>query len=1248
MNSAIPTIDGHDGIYFFPVRHYSPTSARLFVEMANEIDPVAVLIEGPFDYNESIEQLFLGHRFPIAIYSYVRYSDDSRQYAFYPFCEYSPEWQAAKWANDHKRTLEFIDLSWGRMYHETERAHRYSDANFQGNPYIEKLCDKMQVDQFDELWDLFFELDADLNWRSYLERCHHFCHHMRVFGGKETQENREREDFMTECIQCVRRTHDGPILVLTGGYHSSGLLARLRGEELEYLELENPLKINFPEDLKVGGLDEEEGESEPLQPPSIVENGITLTPFTYERIDTMSGYASGVRGPAFYEYVWNARNANQPLDCQAFLYDIVGRLRKAGQVASTADVIAIESTARALAALRGRSEIWRFDLLDAISTALVKEAQDDEYMHPMLMEARMAFRGNNRGSIAEGASLPPLVQSTYDILDKYDLMPGDQTRMVKLNLEKEEDRERSRVLHQAVNLKIDGFKYEHGTDFMLREDLAELEEVWAIRWSPEFEASLIEKAIYGSDLKQASAAMLLEDLRKDETTAESAGKIAISATLMGLEVLAEDVFEVISQLIAEDGDFFSVAAALGHIAFIDSYHDVFGRKATDPVEPLLEETYRRTIWLFEALGNIGDQMKQLVESVRTLHITFTKKYRSNPAHYADYTGVFSRIANDRDQSPVTRGCATGGLFSLGEVDTESVLKTIQSFSDPVELGDFLVGLFSLAREAAQQDARLMELLDKLIKQLDDKAFLEMLPGLRLAFTFFTPLEKHQLIDMLFHKAADDVGIPDIDERALTKSQRLAFRMAATAKMFGLRGGDEVEIPSVPKPNHSEAENTQPQPSESGQDATHGEPGEAAEPGEAGECEGDGSATGQGQGQGQAGMVAGGANAAMGGGSSAPTLNADDPAEARKIRWQLIMGVGAEGALGGLAGQAMQINRLLGFLYDREYGAGKNVRGGDRKGGLEESQMAVPEWINGIHELFPKRTIERLEKDAIDRYDLEEIVTRPDVLRRAEPNMTLLKAVLRTKHLMNAEVLELARGLVRKVVQELMEQLAQEINTPFSGARDRRRRSNLRVHANFDALQTIRRNLKNFDPERGKLIVRDPFFYSRVKRHVEKWQILVVVDQSGSMVDSVIHSAITASIFKSIKSIRSHLIAFDTNIVDLSNEVDDPVETLMKVQLGGGTDIANALEYANSLVEVPRKTICVLITDFYEGGPVGHLLAVTKQMVESGVTLLGLAALDSQANPIYDKVTAGKMAQLGAEVGAMTPGELAEWIAERVK
>ncbi|MGC5019145.1 VWA domain-containing protein [Micromonospora sp. DT47] len=361
------------------------------------------------------------------------------------------------------------------------------------------------------------------------------------------------------------------------------------------------------------------------------------------------------------------------------------------------------------------------------------------------------------------------------------------------------------------------------------------------------------------------------------------------------------------------------------------------------------------------------------------------------------------------------------------------------------------------------------------------------------------------------------------------------------------------------------------------------------------------------------------------------------------RWRLVLGEPARSSLGALGEAAAGRDAALDWLYGRDE---ELDRRDVRRGGSGPSLLTTVDWLNEITRLFPRETVERLERDAVERYEIHDVVTDPQVLARVEPSATLLRAVLRTKHLMNPEVLRLARRIVETVVRQLMERMATDVRQSFSGARARRP-SRFRQARNFDVRRTIRANLAHWRPDERRLHVRTPHFFSRTRRHLDRWQVILLVDQSGSMVGSVIHAAVTAACLWGLPGVRTHLVAFDTEVVDLTADVDDPVELLLKVQLGGGTDIARAVTYGAQLIENPRRAIVALITDFYEGGSEAQLVRTVKQLVEQGTHVLGLAALDEEANPAYDRAMAQRLADVGAGVGAMTPGELAAFVAERV-
>jgi Mg-chelatase subunit ChlD len=363
-----------------------------------------------------------------------------------------------------------------------------------------------------------------------------------------------------------------------------------------------------------------------------------------------------------------------------------------------------------------------------------------------------------------------------------------------------------------------------------------------------------------------------------------------------------------------------------------------------------------------------------------------------------------------------------------------------------------------------------------------------------------------------------------------------------------------------------------------------------------------------------------------------------------------------GSLGGTDSKEARMDRVLDFLYGREY-RGRGVRGGageqgrgsgddgdsdSREGGRQESVLAVPEWIAQVRELFPSDTAEIIEKHALDRYGMTELVTDADVLKRLQPNYELLKAILAFKGMMKGEVLEVARRIVRQVVEELRRKLARDVRQALWGRLNKQRRSQLKMLRNLDWRRTIRANLKHYDTARKQIILGSLHFFSRVNHHMP-WHIIMAVDCSGSMMDSVIHSAVMAGIFNGLPALQVSLIAFDTAVVDLSDQVDDPTELLMAVQLGGGTDIDKALHYCESLVRTPTRTIIILVTDFFEGGNPSGMVATIKRLAEARVRVIGLAALDAEARPAYDHPMAERCVAAGAEVAALTPLRLAEWL-----
>lgn len=364
------------------------------------------------------------------------------------------------------------------------------------------------------------------------------------------------------------------------------------------------------------------------------------------------------------------------------------------------------------------------------------------------------------------------------------------------------------------------------------------------------------------------------------------------------------------------------------------------------------------------------------------------------------------------------------------------------------------------------------------------------------------------------------------------------------------------------------------------------------------------------------------------------------------RWRLVLGKQSDQNLDFQGSRQemkslQDMEELLDYLYRQA--DSEDIRNDtSRQGGLEKSKLNTAEWITKVRTLFPKQTAEVLEKQALEEFHMVELLTDKQVLEQIQPDMNLLKTVLQLKHLMSGEVLETAKKIAQQVAEELRKQLENDIKRSVLGRIDRNSSSPVHSARNLDMKKTIRKNLKNYDPDTKQLILQDVYFSNRVKKY-SNWRVIIAIDESGSMMGSVIYSAVMAQILSKLPFADVKLIIFDTSIVDLSGYAEEPAEILMSVQLGGGTDIGKALAYCGKLIETPAKTCVLCVTDLYEGAAEKYLLNTSKNILESGAKLNFLTALDETANPAFDRHLGQKLANMGAFVGALTPEQLGDYI-----
>lgn len=346
---------------------------------------------------------------------------------------------------------------------------------------------------------------------------------------------------------------------------------------------------------------------------------------------------------------------------------------------------------------------------------------------------------------------------------------------------------------------------------------------------------------------------------------------------------------------------------------------------------------------------------------------------------------------------------------------------------------------------------------------------------------------------------------------------------------------------------------------------------------------------------------------------------------RVRRWRLVLGGDkADGTGYTLSGDDAGMDGALAALYDS-----------DRQGGLGSSSPNVARWLGDIHTYFPHSVVQVMQKDALERLDLKQLLAEPELLEQLEPDVHLAATLLSLKNILPGKTRDTARKVVRKVVEDLERRLAEPLRQAVRGSLDRASRTQRPRHHEIDWARTIRANLRHYQPQYRTIIPQKRIGYARRKGSALR-HVILCVDQSGSMASSVVYAGIFGAVLASLRAIRTRVVVFDTAVVDLTDMLDDPVDLLFGVQLGGGTDINRALAYCQTLVERPHDTILVLISDLYEGGPKDEMVRRAKVLVDSGVTMVALLALNDQGAPSYDHAMAARLAELGVPSFACTP------------
>jgi Mg-chelatase subunit ChlD len=361
-------------------------------------------------------------------------------------------------------------------------------------------------------------------------------------------------------------------------------------------------------------------------------------------------------------------------------------------------------------------------------------------------------------------------------------------------------------------------------------------------------------------------------------------------------------------------------------------------------------------------------------------------------------------------------------------------------------------------------------------------------------------------------------------------------------------------------------------------------------------------------------------------------------EERLRRWRLLLGPSAED-VSDLGEDDQRRDGALTGLYGG---------GGDRGAGLGASSPQLHRWLGDVRKYFPTSVVQVMQRDAVEKLGLKQLLLEPELLQSVEPDVNLVSTLLQLSRAIPARTRDTAKAVVRKVVEDIEKRLQDRLVEAVRGAVDRSRRTRRPQLQDVDWATTIKANLKNYQPRHKTVIVEDLIGHRRRSRTAAMRDVILLVDQSGSMAESLVHAAVLGSALASIRSITTKLVVFDTEVADLTDQLSDPVDLLFSAQLGGGTDINRAVAYAQTQVRRPTDTVVVIISDLYEGGSETELQRRVRELVASGVTVVNLLALSDSGTPAYDHELAAKLHALGAPAFACTPDKFPELLAAALR
>lgn len=1223
--------------FLIGVRHHAPSLAAALPALLDAAAPDVLLVELPAEFQTWLG--WLAHEeteAPVALAAVPGSGPaGERGPSFYPFADFSPELVALRWAARNgvpavACDLPLADRAWAGAGPDTP-APGPALVPGEGHGLSDALRSRLTGRDGDDLWDRLVETLAPGSTPEALRRAALLTgwalrHEAKARGGVQGTDL-AREAHMRDHVAAALANGRRPAVVV-GAFHTPALLGHAAGGPVS----EAPGKSA----AGTAGDPAPEGHADGAAGPAACT--VSLVPYTYALLDARSGYPAGIRDPEWQHIVLEAAGDPDALH-EALIRTAVrvcAALREQGHPFGPADGREIVRVAGDLARLRDLPAPGRGELLEAVQTVL---GRGETYgtgraVAQALERVLVGARTGRPAPAAPRSGLGPAVEAEAEALSLPG--PGDTHEKTPRDLRLDParsalDRRRELLLRR---LTVCGIPYAREQEVTGAAGTEGLTTRWQVRWTPATAAMLTATGARGVTPAQAAEGVLRQrhgaERAEGGPTAAQVVRGLTEAAQCGLPALADERLTELAAVLPASGTLPELLAGLDLLDRIDAGH-LPGPAAPDgPQDPGAAAPARsaRTAQAAELLTSAAvRQVDGLAgsEEPADARALLELSQRADRVGGIRLTDALARLA--ADGTPLIAAAAGAVRVLTGHEEAEAFGGRVASWVDGAAdsasraaLTARLTGVLTVAGPLLTVGVGALDPLLHRVAELDDNAFLARLPALRGGFDTLSPAARDRLLDTVEERLGERVDTLDADDPA-EQARRTAADLAARDLLTGV--GLPVPPPApgvglpVPPPAPVHDDGCPPLPG--GHAAQHPFDAPATAPAPA---------------------------------TATPTEVAT-PTEAGLVRtlapadrWRLVLGRRPDRLPSGAGRLATALDELYGA------GHGEGSRGGlpgpgggsGSRGGREPSFPGVREWSEELAALFGPGVREEVLAAAA-------ATGRPDVLTEldpaaATPSVELLRTVLRYAGGLPEARLAALRPLVRRLVDELTRQLATRLRPALTGTM--LARPTRRPGGRLDLPRTLRANLataRRTADGTVQVIPEKPVFRGRGRRSAD-WRLILVTDVSGSMEASTIWSALTASVLAGVPTLSTHFLAFSTEVVDLTGHVHDPLSLLLEVSVGGGTHIAAGLRHARSLIEVPSRTLVVVISDFEEGAPLGGLLAEVRALVTTGCHVLGCASLDDAGRPRYSTGVAGQLVAAGMPVAALSPLELARWIGEK--